>query len=234
LGTFLGRSSPIGFNELESRIVRCNKCPRLRTYARIVAEKKPPRFSDWVYWAKPVPGFGDLNGRLLIIGLAPARTGALRTGRVFTGDSSGRFLVRALYESGYANQPISESREDGLAYIDCYVTAAVKCSPPGDRPTDAEFRNCSVYLDAEITLMKNLKSVLALGALAFKAYLDYLRRHGVDVRGVKFVHGRVYTFNGRPALYACYHPSPRNTNTGVLTKRMLVGVLRTIRTDYLH
>lgn len=217
--------------ELADDIVQCEKCRRLRDYAKAVARKKPLRFADWTYWARPVPGFGDSNARLLIIGLAPAATGALRTGRVFTGDSSGRFLVRALHEAGYANQPISESTHDGLSYTDCYVTAAVKCSPPRDKPNEAEFRNCSAYLDAEVSLMKNLRSVLTLGALAFGAYLDHLRRQGVDVRGAKFVHGKAYRFSERPTLYASYHPSPRNTNTGVLTQQMLVSVLARIRSD---
>ena len=180
-----------------------------------------------------MPGFGDLDGRLLIIGLAPARTGALRTGRIFTGDASARFLVRALHSAGFANQPVSESRGDGLVYTDCYLTAAVKCAPPGDRPTPAEFRNCSQYLDGEISIMKNLSSVLALGAMAFRAYVDHLSRRGVGVRGIKFSHGAVFRFDGRPSLYASYHPSPRNTNTGVLTQGMLVRVLRRIRSDLL-
>ncbi len=167
----------------------------------------------------------------MIIGLAPARTGALRTGRIFTGDASSRFLVSALYEAGFANQPVSESKDDGLAYTDCYVTAAVKCAPPGDKPTEAEFSNCSVYLDAEIALMKNLKVVLALGSLAFGAYLAYLGRRGVPTRGLVFGHGRAFALGESPTLYASYHPSPRNTNTGKLTRRMLVLLLRRIRED---
>ena len=180
-----------------------------------------------------MPGFGDLGGRLMIIGLAPARTGALRTGRIFTGDASARFLVRALHSAGFANSPGSESRDDGLVYTDCYVTAAVKCAPPGDRPSPAEFRNCSPYLDAEVSMMKNLEAVLVLGALAFKAYLDHLSRTGAGIRGASFAHGRVFRSEGRPALYASYHPSPRNTNTGVLTQEMLVRVLRRIHSDFL-
>lgn len=167
----------------------------------------------------------------MIIGLAPARTGALRTGRIFTGDASSRFLVRALYAAGFANQPISESRGDGLLYSDCYVTAAVKCAPPGDRPLPEEVENCSRYLDAEIKMLGNLKSVLALGSLAFHAYLDYLERNGEKVKGIKFSHGRTYRFRGMPTLYGCFHPSPRNTNTGKLTLAMLVSVLRRIRKD---
>jgi uracil-DNA glycosylase family 4 len=179
-----------------------------------------------------VPGFGDLRGRLLVLGLAPAAHGGNRTGRVFTGDSSGRFLVRALHTTGFASTPTSESLEDGLTYHDCYVTAAVKCAPPGDRPAENEFQNCSRYMDAEIAFMENLESVLVLGALAFRAYLSHLHRHGVDVGRLRFSHGRVYPFDGSPTLYASYHPSPRNTNTGVLTQAMLVAVLEKIRSDF--
>jgi uracil-DNA glycosylase family 4 len=217
--------------ELTPEIVKCEKCPRLRAYAKVVASEKPSRFADWTYWAKPVPGFGDPNARLLIIGIAPAATGGLRTGRIFTGDASSKFLVTALNSAGYASQAISESRDDGLAYSDCYLTAAVKCAPPGDRPTPEEFANCSPYLDAEISILKNLKSVLALGSLSFKAYLSILRQKGVDVTGLEFSHGKVYRFKGEPTLYASYHPSPRNTNTGVLTQDMLRMVLKAIKSD---
>lgn len=221
------------FDHLSRAIVSCKKCPRLRAYGRSVVRNKPARFASSDFWGRPVPGFGDLRGRLLVIGLAPARTGALRTGRIFTGDASARFLVRALHSAGFANQPVSESRDDGLVYTDCYVTAAVRCAPPGDRPKPVEFRNCSPYLDSEISMMKNLEAVLALGALAFKAYLDHLSRTGADVRGLRFSHGAVFRSAGRPCLYSSYHPSPRNTNTGVLTQEMLVDVLGRIRSDSL-
>ena len=219
-----------GFNELAGDIVGCKKCPRLRAYAQKEAVRKRPRFAEWDYWAKPVPGFGDTNGRLLIIGLAPAATGALRTGRIFTGDASSAFLVSALHASGFANQPLSESVDDGLVYRDCYLTAAVKCAPPGDKPTAGEFANCAPYLDEEIALMPNLQSVLALGAVAFRAYVGHLARKGVPVRDMRFGHGTRYK-SLLPTLYASYHPSPRNTNTGKLTAKMLTDVLRRIRRD---
>jgi uracil-DNA glycosylase family 4 len=195
-------------------------------------EQVKPRasFSGQHYWRRPVPGFGDLNGRLLVLGLAPAAHGGNRTGRVFTGDSSGRFLVHALHAAGFANQPISESSDDCLVYTDCYVTAAVKCVPPGDRPTNEEFGNCSEYLAAELTLMKNLRIVLALGALAFNAYADQLKL-GDGARRLKFAHGKKYAIKGGPTIYASYHPSPRNTNTGRLTEGMLASVLEDIRSD---
>lgn len=227
------RAAVRDYDRFSRAVVSCKKCPRLMEYARFVMNNKPARFADSDFWGRPVPGFGDLSGRLMIIGLAPARTGALRTGRIFTGDASARFLVRALHAAGFANQPLSESRDDGLVYSDCYVTAAVKCAPPGDRPAPEEFRNCLGYLEQEVAMMKNLEAVLVLGAMAFRSYLDFLSRSGSAVRGLRFSHGGVLLFEGRPRLYCSYHPSPRNTNTGVLTTEMLANVLARIRADFL-
>jgi uracil-DNA glycosylase len=223
----LPRGVEAGERELRERIVACSRCPRLVEYRSVV--KPRASYASQIYWRKPVPGFGDLNGRLLILGLAPASQGGLRTGRIFTGDASSRFLVKALYAAGFANQPVSEARDDGLVYTDCYITAVLKCAPPGDRATDDEFANCAPFLDEEIALLGNVRAVLALGSAAFKAYLRHLSRDGVDVRGLKFAHGEEYSIDGRPKLYASYHPSPRNTNTGVLTQGMLVSVLRRAR-----
>ena len=156
----------------------------------------------------------------------------MRTGRIFTGDASSSFLVDALHAAGFANQPSSDSLDDGLVYTDCYLTAAVKCAPPGDKPTLQEFANCSPYLEDELALLTNLESVLALGSIAFRACLGHMRRGGANVAGARFEHGAVYRFRGMPALYASYHPSPRNTNTGKLTHPMLLGVLRKIRRDW--
>ena len=227
---FLGRlptEPPIA--ALRRRVIRCRSCPRLVKYRESVVPRAA--FSGQTYWRKPVPGFGDINGRLLVLGIAPAAHGGNRTGRVFTGDSSGRFLVRALHSAGFADRPSSESIDDGLTYADCYVTAAVKCAPPGDRPTRSEFENCSVFLEKEIRLMANLRAVLALGALSFAAYVDHLERNGSNGNGLKFEHGRRFLFEGRPSLYVSYHPSPRNTNTGVLSQKMLVRLLKRIRAD---
>ncbi|MDG6985216.1 MAG: uracil-DNA glycosylase [Nitrososphaerota archaeon] len=222
------KSNP-GFDSLRAEIVRCRKCPRLVDYRENV--KAPPSLADQEWWRKPVPGFGDLGGSLLILGLAPARTGAERTGRIFTGDASSRFLVSALYEAGYANRPVSESRDDGLEYSGCYVTAVVKCVPPGDRPLPSEFHNCGAFLDAEVSLLPNLKGILALGSSAFKSYMDHMKRDGRGVRGLKFGHGASYRLPDGLTIYASYHPSPRNTNTGKLTKPMLVSVLKKIRKE---
>jgi uracil-DNA glycosylase len=218
-----------GFVSLRDEIVSCRKCPRLVEYRENV--EAPPAYARQDWWRKPVPGFGDLEGELLILGLAPARTGAERTGRIFTGDSSSRFLVAALHAAGFANQPTSESVDDGLEYTGCFITAVVKCVPPGDKPLTAEFENCAPYLDAEIALLPNLRGVLALGSFAFKSYLDHLRRYGVAVRGLKFGHGVSYALPRGLTLYASYHPSPRNTNTGKLTKPMLESLLRRIRKE---
>lgn len=222
------RSSPQSeAARLRRKIVGCRACARLVKFRESV--KPRASYSDEGYWRRPVPGFGDLNARLLIIGLAPAAHGGNRTGRVFTGDSSGRFLVRALHAAGFANRPVSESKEDGLVYADCYLTAAVKCVPPGDRPTQGEFDNCSGFFDSELRFLARVEVVLALGSLAFRAYLGHLSRKGVSVRGLTFGHAKRYEIDGLPRLIASYHPSPRNTNTGRLTEDMLVGLLSEIK-----
>jgi uracil-DNA glycosylase family 4 len=215
---------------LHQKIISCELCPRLVDYRRAVRARRS--YADQQYWRRPVPGFGDLNGRLLVLGLAPATHGGFRTGRIFTGDPSSRFLVSALHAAGFANQAVSESVQDGLVYTDCYLTAAVKCAPPGDKPTPKEFATCAPYLDREIDTMKKLESVLALGSFAFRAYLSHLERQGFPTRGARFAHGTVCPFPGLPTLYASYHPSPRNTNTGKLTPSMLAEVLRRIKRDF--
>jgi uracil-DNA glycosylase len=215
--------------ELREKIVTCRLCSRLVEYREGI--KPRASYAGQTYWRKPVPGFGDLDGRVLVLGLAPATQGGARTGRIFTGDASSRFLVAALHSAGFANQPKSESVEDGLVYTDCYLTAAVKCAPPGDKPTGVEFANCSPYLDAEISLMENLTAVLALGSMAFKSYIGHLKANGVPIGSPKFAHGSVHRFPGTPVLYSSYHPSPRNTNTGKLTPAMLREVLVRIKRD---
>ncbi|MDV3276900.1 MAG: uracil-DNA glycosylase [Nitrososphaerales archaeon] len=208
-------------------VVTCRACPRLVRFREGVAPRAA--FRGERYWRRPVPGFGDPEAELVVVGLAPAAHGGNRTGRVFTGDGSGRFLVKALCAAGFANQSVSESRDDGLVYTKCYVTAAVKCAPPGDRPTGAEFANCSGYLDAELALLKRAKVVLALGSMAFRAVVDSERKKGRDVSGMRFIHGASYPLAGGRRLYAGYHPSPRNTNTGKLTGAMLVSLLQRIK-----
>jgi uracil-DNA glycosylase family 4 len=214
---------------LRREVISCRRCPRLVRYRESV--KPRASFAGQAYWRKPVPGFGDVNARLLVLGIAPAALGGNRTGRVFTGDESGRFLVKALHRAGFASIPVSESRDDGLVYDDCYLTAAVKCAPPGDKPTRAEFENCSRFLDQEMSQLTNLRAVLALGGLAFASFAKHAKRQGRPTKGLVFAHGASYIIPGMPKLWASYHPSPRNTNTGKLTQRMLVDVLLRIKLD---
>lgn len=216
-------------DEVTKDVVGCRLCRRLVKYRETVARRAS--FSEQHYWRRPVAGFGAPNASLVIVGLAPAAHGGNRTGRVFTGDESGRFLVRALCEAGFANQPTSESRDDGLLLRDCYLTAAVKCAPPQNKPTADEFRNCSLYLDAELSLLTNARALLALGRLAFGALADLARRRGGILPGLKFAHGKRYPLKGLPTLFASYHPSPRNTYTGKLTMPMLVELLKRIKKE---
>jgi uracil-DNA glycosylase family 4 len=217
-------SSSRAFDELMREVVACQRCPRLREYCTRVGEIKRLAYRDWEYWTKPVPSFGDPKARVLVIGLAPAAHGGNRTGRIFTGDRSGDFLFRALYETGFASQPESISRDDGLKLTGAYVTAAVRCAPPGNKPLPQEFRNCRPYLERELDMLKDVRVVVALGRTAFDAYLGILRSRGVVVRRSAFVfaHGREYqTAPGAPALVCSYHPSQQNTFTGKLTAAML-------------
>lgn len=209
---------------LDSEIIACEKCPRLVKFRNSL--KPRASYSNFNYWRKPVPGFGNINSELVIIGLAPAPHGGNRTGRIFTGDESARFLVRNLYRAGFSNQPTSERKDDGLLLINCYMTAAVKCAPPDNKPTKEEFENCFPYLEREFSILKNAKLVIALGQLAFSAFLKYAKIKGERTNGLKFEHGKFYRFKNVPSLLACYHPSPRNTYTKKLTEGMMQSLLR--------
>lgn len=217
------------FGSLRKCIVDCRKCKRLVRYRENVPPKKI--HENETYWRRPVPGFGDEKGWLLITGLAPAPHGGNRTGRVFTGDDSGRFLMKMLYKEGFANQPTSESILDGLKLRGCYITAAVKCTPPLHKPTRQELANCNDYYINELHLLKNVKAVLALGKFAFDAFLFSARRLGHSTRGIRFSYGAKVQIDGLPTLYACYHPTPRNTNTGTLTEPMFRKLLAQIRKE---
>ena len=221
------------FKDLEKRIINCTRCPRLVKFRQEVAERKRKEFQDWNYWGKPLPGFGSENAKLLILGLAPAAHGGNRTGRVFTGDPSARFLFQHLYAAGLANHPYSESLEDGLELKDTYISAAVKCVPPENRPTWMERSNCSGYLAEELRLQGSLRVVLVLGGFAFEAYKKFLADVlKVDTTALKFRHGAVYKLRrGLPSLHASYHPSPHNTNTGRLTSEMFREVLDSIKLE---
>jgi uracil-DNA glycosylase len=217
---------------LERRVIECTRCPRLVHYRHRVAIEKRRMYRDWEYWGKPLPGFGDSNAELLLVGLAPAAHGGNRTGRMFTGDRSGDFLYRALYEAGWANQPLSRDRNDGLELSGCFVTAALRCAPPANKPLPAEVRNCRSWLEGELRLLAQVRAVLALGRVAFDACLATVyRKDSFPPRSrFKFAHGASFALPaGLPRLFASYHPSQQNTQTGRLTPQMMALVLADIR-----
>jgi uracil-DNA glycosylase len=219
--------------DVRSSIITCERCPRLREYCLQVGRERRRAFRDETYWARPVPGFGDPHARLLILGLAPAAHGANRTGRVFTGDgvgASGDFLMAALHRSGFANIPTSRDQNDGLALHDAYIAAAVRCAPPDNKPTPEEIASCLPHLDAEIDALPNLRVVVALGRIAFDAYLQLLKKQGMVPRPrPQFAHGTATLLPNQQLLMGSYHPSRQNTNTGRLTPRMLANVFREAR-----
>jgi len=215
-----------------SEIVSCRKCSRLVEFRKKISREKRRQYMDFDYWGKPVPGFGDPSARLVVIGLAPAAHGGNRTGRVFTGDSSARFLVKHLYDAGFASKPTSETRDDGLIYTDCYISAVVRCVPPDNKPTRAEIENCETFFVQEIMLLKNCKVILVLGKVAFDSVLQLARRYYGSKGSFQFRHGRKFKFaTNFPTVFASYHPSPRNTNTGKLTSKMFARVLSNIRSE---
>jgi uracil-DNA glycosylase family 4 len=220
-------------SEVRDQIVSCDRCPRLRAYCADIGREKRRAYRDETYWARPVPGFGDSRAQLLIVGLAPAAHGANRTGRVFTGDGvggSGDFLMAALYRAGYANMPTSERPDDGLKLRDAYITAAVRCAPPDNKPTLEEISNCLAHLDAELGALRRVQVVVALGKIGFDAYLQLLKRRGHVVRPrPPFGHGLAHIIPNGQTLIGCYHPSRQNTNTGTLTPRMMDDVFRAAR-----
>ncbi|RME46215.1 MAG: uracil-DNA glycosylase [Chloroflexi bacterium] len=218
------------WEKLNAEVVTCTRCPRLVAWREEVARKKRRAFQEWDYWGKPVPGLGDRNARLVIVGLAPAAHGANRTGRMFTGDGSAETLMAALHRAGFANQPTSTHRDDGLELRDAFVTAVARCAPPGNRPTAQELANCRPFLARELALLRSARVVLALGRVAFDGYLRLLREQGFDVPRLPFRHGASYTFDEPlPALVASYHPSRQNTQTGRLTDAMLDEVFEEVR-----
>ena len=208
---------------LNSKITECSLCPRLSRYIRQVGMEKVKRYAGEEYWARPLPSWGDPDAILLIVGLAPAAHGGNRTGRMFTGDSSGDWLAKAMHETGFASMPTSKNRDDGLVLRGAYITAAVRCAPPDNKPLPSELANCSQYLVSELRLLKNVKVVLALGKIGFDAYC-----RAVGARGLAFCHGAHYDVGGR-VLLASYHPSRQNTNTGKLTWRMWIRIFRTAK-----
>ena len=208
-------------------MIECRACPRLVAWREEVARVKVRRFRDWTYWARPVPGFGDPRGRILIIGLAPAANGANRTGRMFTGDRSGDFLYAALHRAGFANQPTSVHKDDGLALRDVFITAPCRCAPPANKPLPIELERCSAWLDKEVALLPEVRVVLALGAIGWNAALLHFARRGLAIPRPRpqFGHGAAAKIPRGPTLLGCYHVSQQNTNTGKLTPKMIDAVL---------
>jgi uracil-DNA glycosylase len=219
-------ASPTALALFNDTIIRCQRCARLRKYCEGIAYSKRRAYRDWVYWAKPVPSFGDEQARVLVLGLAPGAHGSNRTGRPFTGDGSGDFLYPVLYETGFASQTNSTSRGDGMRLQDCWISAVVRCAPPDNSPKRSELANCAPYLDEEVSLLKNMRVVVCLGRIAFDGYLEHLRRTGQSDRKprFKFSHGAEYALPGDRFLIASFHPSLQNTNTGKLTRPMFLEV----------
>ena len=230
------RTPLVPLADVHHAIVSCERCPRLRDYCSRVAREKKRAYRGETYWGRPVPGFGDPAARLLLVGLAPAAHGANRTGRVFTGDGPGgssEFLMAALHRAGFASQPTSAHAGDGLQLRDAFVSMAVRCAPPDNRPLPEELARCLDHLEAEVAALPRVRVVVALGKVGFDAWLQLLRRRGVSqTPRPHFAHGGVVRFgDGLPALVGCYHPSRQNTNTGKLTPAMLDEVIRAAKTE---
>jgi uracil-DNA glycosylase family 4 len=221
-----GRSNQAGLEQFNREVIACTQCPRLVEHCQKIGREKRRAYMDWDYWAKPVPGFGDPGARLLILGLAPGAHGSNRTGRPFTGDGSGYFMYPVLYKAGFASQPTATHRDDGLELHDAYITAAVRCAPPQNKPTPAEIANCARFLDRELALLRNLRIVVALGKIGFDAYLSHMKRCGLPVSraGYIFGHGAKYELPDGKVLLCSYHPSMQNTNTGKLTEQMFLEI----------
>ena len=214
--------------QLNAEIVACTRCPRLVEYRERIAREKRRAYRDCEYWGKPVPGFGDPDARVLVLGLAPGAHGSNRTGRPFTGDASGKFMFPVLHETGFANQPNATDRNDGLKLKDIYITAAVRCAPPDNKPLPQELANCASYLDRELEGLRNVKVVVALGRIGFDAYLNYLKRNGQlgSRKAYIFQHAAQYKVPDGKTLLASYHPSNQNTQTGKLTRPMFVRIFK--------
>jgi uracil-DNA glycosylase len=224
----LNQPMPDWLTVLNREVIACTRCPRLVAYREQIAREKRRAYRDWDYWGKPVPGFGDPDARVLVMGLAPGAHGSNRTGRPFTGDASGNFMYPVLYEVGFASQPTATDRNDGLTLKNLYITAAVRCAPPDNKPTPQELATCAPFLDREIAGLKNLKVVVALGKIGFDAYLNFLKRRGVltSKKGYLFKHGASYGMPDGKVLLASYHPSNQNTQTGKLTRKMFLKIFQ--------
>jgi len=218
--------APVLLRELVRRIIACRSCPRLVRHREAVADNPPKRYHGQRYWARPLPGFGDPRARVLVVGLAPAAHGGNRTGRMFTGDRSGDWLFRALYDAGFANRPLSEHPDDGLTLRGAYITATARCAPPANKPTPLEMKRCQPFLLEELRLLHEVRVIVALGKIGWDAYLRARRecKLGVPRPLPKFGHGALATMPDGLVLLGTYHPSQQNTFTGKLTRTMLAAV----------
>ena len=216
------------FSNLKKNIINCKKCPRLVRFRKKIITKKRKQYINEKYWGKPITGFGDLKGKILFVGLAPAAHGATRTGRVFTGDKSSDFLYKCLFNANISNKSKSEYRNDGLRLKKAYITTALKCVPPGDKPDKNELNNCFSFFNSEITYLKNLKVIVALGKIAFDACIYfYQSKYNINEK-VNFAHDKIYMLPNNIYLVGCYHPSPRNVNTGRINEEMMTRLFRKV------
>lgn len=224
-------ASPRSLDALNARIVECNLCPRLRAHCSEVARVRRRAYTEWEYWGRPVPSFGDPEARVLALGLAPGAHGSNRTGRPFTGDGSGDFLYPVLHEAGFASQDHARSRDDGMKLTGLWITSVVRCAPPGNKPSPEELRNCAPWVDQEIALLRNLRVAVCLGKIAFDGLLAHEQRKGAKIvrADYTFAHGAEFTLPSGLKAIASYHPSLQNTNTGKLTRPMFLNVFKRAR-----
>ena len=217
------------FSNLNNRIIKCKKCPRLVKFRKKIAIEKRKQYINQKYWGKPINGFGDSNAEILFVGLAPAAHGGNRTGRVFTGDKSSDFLYKCLYKAKISNQPHSVDLNDGLKLKNAFITTALKCVPPGDKPTKLELNNCFGFFKKEIELLKNLKIIVALGKIAFDACVDFYKTNYNFNKKIKFGHSKFYQLPNNILLIGSYHPSPRNVNTGRININKMTSLFKKIK-----
>ena len=224
-------ASPKSLAALNALVVACERCPRLRAHCTEVARARRRAYTDWEYWGRPVPSFGDPDAQVLALGLAPGAHGSNRTGRPFTGDGSGDFLYPVLYEAGFASHPRAISRDDGMKLTGLWITSVVRCAPPGNKPSPEELRNCAPWVDKEMALLKNLRVVVCLGRIAFDGLLAQEQRRGAAIirSNYNFAHAAEYTLPSGLKAIASYHPSLQNTNTGKLTRPMFLQVFKRAR-----
>ena len=215
-------------SELNNSIINCKKCPRLVKFRKKISKNKRKQYINEEYWAKPITGFGDNYGKILFVGLAPAAHGGTRTGRVFTGDKSSDFLYKCLYNVKISNQPTSKHIDDGLKLKNAYITTALKCVPPEDKPTKKELTNCFNFFDKEIYNLKNLKVIVALGKIAFDTCVSFYHSNYNFKDKINFQHNKIYKLTNNIHLVGCYHPSPRNVNTGRLNEKKMTNLFKKV------